>query len=101
MSTQTITINDLGTALQITVQEDGSAVDVSTATVQIELTKPSGTKETKTATFVTDGSNGQIQYVTVSGDIDETGIWSYRGIVTFSGTQVFYTTDPETFTVVA
>lgn len=98
--TDKININDIGTDLRVTIKEDGVVVDVSAATViQIELTKPGGTKVLKTAVNLTDGTDGIISYVTLAGDIDRTGTWAYRGIVTFSATQKFYSIDPQTFTV--
>ena len=100
--TDKISINDLGTSLQITVQETDAAVDISTATGKaILLTKPGGEVVEKTADFITDGTDGGIAYSTVADDIDQKGIWAYRAKITFSGTQVYYTTDPDFFTVVA
>jgi hypothetical protein len=99
--TDTISINDIGTDLQITITESGTAVDISAATaVAIMLKKPSGEEVTKTASKLTDGTDGLIHYTTVSGDIDETGTWSYRGRVTFSATQVYHSIDPQTFEVI-
>ncbi len=100
--TDSIHINDIGTDLQITVQEGASVVDISAAsTLQILLTAPSGAVKTKTATLINTGTDGQMHYTTQSGDIDETGIWSYRGRVTYSASQVYTTIDPQQFTVVA
>jgi len=97
----TISLNDVGTDLQITIMEGAAVVDVSSATVlQIELTSPGGIVSLKTAALVTTGTDGKIRYVTVSGDITRKGIWSYRGIVTFSGTQKFHSIEPKTFQVV-
>lgn len=100
MSTETISLGDIGTDFQITVTEGGSAVDVSGAsTLQIEFTKPDGTVETQTASLVNTGTDGLIRYITSSGDIDQAGTWSYRGKVTFSASQVFFTNNPKQFTV--
>ena len=100
--TDTITINDIGTDLQITVKEGASVVDISAAaTLQILLTAPSGAVKTKTATLINTGTDGQMRYTTVSGDIDEIGTWSYRGRVTYSASQVYTTIDAQEFTVTA
>ena len=101
MSQETISLNDVGTDLQITIMEGAAVVDVSAATVlQIELTSPGGIVSLKTATLVTTGVDGKIHYVTLAGDIDRKGIWSYRGIVTFSAAQKFHSIEPKTFQVV-
>lgn len=102
MSTETISLGDIGTDFQVTVTEGGSAVDISSAaTLQIEFTKPDGTVVTQTASLVNSGTDGKMQYVTDSDDIDQQGIWTYRGKVTFSaGVEVFFTNNPKQFTVV-
>lgn len=88
--------NNIGVAFKATIQEDGAAVDVSTAsTKQIKFTKPDGTVETKTATFVTDGTDGVIQYVTVDGDLDMTGGWKATGYVEGLGGFTGHSTDHE------
>lgn len=97
---ETITLNDLGTSLQITVTEDDVAVDISAATGRaIILKKPDGTTSEKTATLLTDGTDGIVAYSTVTGDIDQLGIWDYRAKITFSATQVYYSIAKQ-FTVV-
>jgi hypothetical protein len=75
--------DDIGTSIGGTVKDqDKDVVDVSVAiTKTIRFTKPSGVSEDQVAAFVTDGSDGKIHYITVSGDLDETGIWYYQGIV--------------------
>tara|TARA_R110002096_G_scaffold103519_1_gene227881 strand:+ start:228 stop:545 length:318 start_codon:yes stop_codon:yes gene_type:complete len=100
VTTDTIDIDDVGTSLRVTITEGGAVVDISAATdVEIELTKPGGTKVVKTAALLNDGTDGIIHYTTVSGDIDRKGTWSYRGIVTFSPTSKFHSIDPEEFIV--
>jgi hypothetical protein len=76
----------VGVAIKGTIVEDDVAVNVSTVTTkQLVFTKPDGTQVTKTAAFLTDGSNGIIQYVTVSGFLDQAGTWSVQGYVVFPG----------------
>ena len=80
--------SDIGTAFRVTVQDGETAVDVSGATTkQIVFQKPSGTSVTKTAAFVTDGTNGQIQYVTIDGDLNEAGKWIMQGYVVLAAWQ--------------
>lgn len=95
-----ISINDIGTSLQVNIEENDVAVDVSSATAkQIIIEKPDGTLLTKTAAFVNDGTDGKIQYTTVTGDIDQVGIWRFWGKVTFAPESVFHTADPIQFRV--
>ena len=92
-------VDDVGTVFQVTIKdEDEVVVDVSNAlTKTIYFRKPNGTLLTKTASFVTDGTDGQIKYTTESGDIDAAGNWSLQSFVDF-GTTEFYS-DIHKFTV--
>lgn len=73
---------DIGTVFEVTVQENGAALNISSATTkQILLRKPSGTVLTKTASFVTDGTNGKISYTTVAGDLSEDGQWKIQAYI--------------------
>ena len=82
MESEKIHLNDVGTSIRVRLQEDGVNVDISTATTTlIFLKKPSGTTTQYTATFVTDGSDGLMHYISVSGDIDEVGTWRGQGFV--------------------
>ena len=74
--------NNIGVAFKATIKEDGVAVDVSAAsTKQLKFKRPDGSSFTKTATFVTDGTDGKIQYVTVDGDLNMAGAWTQQGYV--------------------
>ena len=77
---------DIGTTIQLTIQDaDGAAIDVSSASVKyIDLMKPDKTTARKTAVFGSDGTDGIIKYVTVEGDINQTGIWYCQGYVELS-----------------
>lgn len=76
----------VGTIFRLTIEEDGTAVDVSTATTkQIRFQKPDGSALVKTATFTTTGTNGQIEYATVSGDLNQAGQWEMQGYIAMSG----------------
>lgn len=81
---------DIGTILRATIKNDGAVVDISGATtLEIKLKKPSGAVLTKTGILVTDGTDGQVQYITISGDLDEsseTEVWKIQGhVVTPAG----------------
>lgn len=79
-----IHLNDIGTVFRATVKDkacDGtsSVLDVGAATTLNMIFKsPSGVVSTKNAVFTTDGSDGQIQYITVDGDLNEVGQWKLQ-----------------------
>lgn len=74
-----IHIGDIGTAFQVTLYDCDTVVDVSSATtVEIIFLKPDGTKVTQTASFVTDGIDGVIQYLSQNGDLDQSGGWKLQ-----------------------
>lgn len=77
-----ITNGVVGLLIKVTVKEDGSAVNISTATTkEIKLRGPSGTAKTKTADFFTNGSDGILIYTTIANDIDEVGVWDIQAHV--------------------
>jgi len=83
MTLEEIHVGDIGTKLVLEIIESGVAADISAATnMRMRFQKPSGDTLDKAATFVTDGTDGQIQYVTVSGDLDETGWWTRQAFLT-------------------
>lgn len=66
--------------------EDGAVVDISAATAkQMFFKGPSGTVITKTASFLTDGTDGKIRYTVTDGDTVDAvkGTWKIEGKVTF------------------
>jgi hypothetical protein len=77
MSVITIQEGDYGTLFTATVKDEANAVvDISTATVkQLIFIKPTEERLVCTMSFVTDGSNGQIKYALVNGDINMSGLW--------------------------
>lgn len=99
MAANEIHKGDIGTQFKVTVKNQaGTVVDLSGMTTkQILFKKPSGTILTKTASFLTDGSDGILVYVTVEGDISEAGEWFLQAYYT-DGTSARYT-DITLFTV--
>lgn len=87
-----IHVSDVGTAFTITVKdEDDAVVDISSAsTLQIIFKKPDGSTLVKTATLSGDGTDGKMEYTTVSGDLDDDGTWEIQGFVDLGSTS-FYT----------
>lgn len=76
----------IGVVIQVTILEDGVAVDVSTVTTkQIIFRKPDGPAVTKTASFVNSGTDGKLKYTTIAGDLNESGLWDVQGYVVFAG----------------
>lgn len=73
--------NNVGTRFQATITEDGTAVDISSATTkELRFKKPDGSATlVKSATFLTDGSDGIIYYDSQSGDLDVIGGWKFQG----------------------
>lgn len=88
-----IHVGDVGTAFKITVKdEDEAVIDISTATLkQIWFQKADGTVVTKTASFVTDGTDGQMQYVTEDDDLDQTGKWKIQGYIEIGASRKVHT----------
>ena len=87
MAVDEIHKNDIGTTLKTTVKNGSSGVDISPATTKnIILGKPDKTLLTKAGSFTTDGTDGQLEYVTISGDLDQIGCWKIQAhVVTSSG----------------
>lgn len=75
--------NDIGTIFRGTiVDQDDGVVDISTATTkEILFRKPGGQILTKIASFTTDGTDGKLQYQSISGDLDTIGVWSIQAHV--------------------
>lgn len=85
MPRQEIHVDDVGTTFICTIEEDGVVIDLSAATEKkIYMKSPSETK-TFDAEFTTDGTDGKIQYVAVSGDLDEAGEWQIQASANLSG----------------
>lgn len=82
-------LDSTGVAIIIPIVDQGGViVDVSGATSkQILLKKPdvASTVLTKAAVFVTNGTDGLIQYITVVDDIDVTGIWEAQADLIIPG----------------
>ena len=76
-------VNDWGTKFVITIKDEaGAVVDVSSAsTRKIYFTKPNGELLTNDAGFMTDGTDGKIQYTTIEGDVDIPGTWKVQGMI--------------------
>jgi hypothetical protein len=68
--------NDIGTVLQVTILDSGSPLDLSSCTVMtLRFRKPNGEVFARAAEFVTDGTDGKLEYTTAAGDLDQSGAW--------------------------
>ena len=83
MADTDIRLNDIGTVLRFTIVEDDIPVDISSATSQVvRFKKPDDSVISRTTLFYTSGVDGIVQYTTVNGDMDITGIWKVMFHVT-------------------
>jgi hypothetical protein len=71
---------NIGTIFRATIKEAGSAKDISSATLmQYTVRPPSGALRSWGCAFTTDGSNGQMEYALVAGDLNVAGRWQLQG----------------------
>jgi hypothetical protein len=70
----------IGAEIILTVRDQANAIlDISTATTkEIIFRKPDGTTVTKTAVFVSNGTDGKVKYTTVSNDLDQVSVWKMQ-----------------------
>jgi hypothetical protein len=81
-----IHVNDIGTQLIITIKDDGSIVDISSATeLKIFLKKPDAIIYEKTGSFYTDGTDGKIVYISESGDFNSAGQYKIQAEIVLGG----------------
>jgi hypothetical protein len=82
-------VNDVGVVFRYTlVDQDGDAIDVSSATTKtISFTSPGGATTTVAASFTTDGSDGVVEVRTFTPTV--TGLWRAQvyiaGVSGFTG----------------
>lgn len=87
-------VTDIGTRVELTFTRasDGSVVDISGATTrQMRFQAPSGAvtlvdqDDTPAVTFVTDGTDGKIEYITPALHWAQTDLWRVQGRVVLGG----------------
>lgn len=83
MAANEIHIADIGTIFEVTLLDDVTPVDVSSASVmKIIFEKPDKTIVENVAVFKTDGVDGKIQYtVSSSSELDQKGNWKIQANV--------------------
>ena len=79
--------NDTGRKLQVTLQDDGAAVNLTGATLKLHYRIAGGTVKTAAMT-VTDAVNGVAEYQFATGDLDAGGTFDYEVQVTDSGSKI-------------
>lgn len=73
---------DIGTKLLITMKDDGSVVDISSASsLSIFIKRPDGTMLTRSGTLETDGTDGKMYYIVVAGDLNDAGLYKIQAQV--------------------
>jgi hypothetical protein len=79
--------NAIGVDIIVTVLDTAGAVkNISTATAkQLIFKKSNGTVVAKTATFVTDGSDGKLKWTTIAGDLTPYGTYQVQAAITMPG----------------
>lgn len=94
-------IGDVGTVFETTiVDQDDLVVDISLATTKtLKFRKPDASTATKTASFVTDGTDGKLKYTTVTNDLDQAGDWKAQAVVVFTGSATQWTSTIHDFRV--
>lgn len=84
---------DIGTKLLLTIKDDGSIVDISSASsLSIFIKRPDGTILTRSGTLETDGTDGQMYYIVVVGDLNEAGGYKIQAQVSLSSGDFYSTT---------
>ncbi len=87
-----IHVDDVGTRFLITVKENGSGVDISSAeALSIFIRKPDDTLIARSGTLNSDGTDGKMYYDTASGDLNAAGHYKLQGRVSLSSS-TYYTT---------
>lgn len=80
-------IANAGVQLVVTVLDaNGQPLNISGATsLKIGLQAPDGTQALVTASYVTNGIDGKLYYVTTASDITEAGLWYVQAQFTIGG----------------
>ena len=100
MAANEVHIGDTGTRFELTVKDDTTVVNISTATViNMLFVAPDGGLLTKAGTFTVAGADGKYYYDSLVTDFDEKGVWSWQGYLEMPTWNGY--TDISTFTVYA
>lgn len=88
MAQNDIRIGDIGTVFEVTLFDDSTVLNISTASVkQIIFVDPDGSERAYDAEFTTDGTDGKLRYTTLVDNIYRGGNWQIRSkVVIAAGT---------------
>jgi len=92
---ESLQLGDIGTPIILTIyRKDGTIEDHldSVDNMDIVLKRPSGVVTFHNASYVTDGTDGMIQYFTIADDIDELGTWHVQAYLEWIGVWEGYST---------
>jgi hypothetical protein len=95
LSTDNIPIqkNTEGLIIEITIMNNKTVMDISSATgKKIIIKPPSGEKIIKDSNFTTDGKDGKIYCTTAINDLSFVGVYKIQGYIEMSGFKSFSTT---------
>lgn len=89
MPANEIHVDDVGTNYVVTIKdENDTVVDISGAiTRNMIFKKPNGVLLTVPGVLVTDGTDGQLKYTFVSGDLNKYGWWSMQAFIDWGSTE--------------
>jgi len=89
MSLQNIVNGAYGFVIDLTVQQDGVAQDISAfSAVTFLFEDPDGVVISHVAGFKTDGSEGIVRYTVADGDIDQEGNWRVQVVLSSASASV-------------
>ena len=75
-------LDDIGTVFRVTMYDGSDLLDISAATdMKIIFQKADASVVEKTAVHYTDGTDGKMQYVSASGDLNIAGNWKIQAFV--------------------
>lgn len=81
-----VQVGAIGLLIELELIDGYGALDISNATVKnILLEKPNNTVLTVSGSFVTDGKDGLLYYSTVSGDLDQDGVYNAQAYLEIPG----------------
>lgn len=87
-----VVVGEYGKTITLTMKDSsGNVQDISTytSTKNVTAKPPSGYKTvTATASFLTDGSDGKINFSFADGDIDQAGLWECTVTLEKTGARV-------------
>ena len=86
--TKKIHVGDCPTFRFRILDQDGSVVDISTATIEMVFREPDGSPNKQTATLTGDGTDGRMEYKADTNFLDQDGEWQRQPKVTI-GSDVF------------